>query len=267
MRYLCLLFLLLCFLSIPAFAQRGFHIGVVTGVNNTYVLDKGLKEDPRFLATGTYKFSPIGIATGLDLGNSFGLQFEALLAKAGQFYDVVDVNNQKIGERSMEYDYLSMPFLIKIGGGQGNKVEFNVLFGPQLSLLTSGLETLQYESGTIIIPEGGEVPQDAINNGDGTYTVPAFPETVIASDDPTGDARELNDTDVQLVFDMGVRIMLNPNLYINTDIRGNYGLIDMRSDELIQDIKNKRATFDSIFGRRANLLVGLQLGLNYYLPF
>lgn len=253
-------------LSFGVFAQKGFHFGLTTGVNNTFVLDKGLKEDPRFLSRGTYKFSPIGISTGLDFGGILGFQFEAQLGKAGQLYDVVDKNDQKIGERSMEYDYLNLPLMLRFGGSHG-KVRFNAMLGPQLSLLTSGLETMQYNAGIIEIPEGAEVPSGAVDNGDGTYTVPALPETVLASTDSADPTKKMSDTDVQIVFDLGLRIMLKDNLYLNTDIRGNYGLTDMRSDEMIDALRNRDGGIDAIIGRRANLLVGLQLGLNYYLAF
>ena len=44
------------------------HLGATTTVNATYVLDKGLSEDPRYNAKATYQWAPIGFNFGLDLG-------------------------------------------------------------------------------------------------------------------------------------------------------------------------------------------------------
>ncbi len=50
-------FVLLLVGSICVNAQ--VHLGVTTGINSTFVLDKGLSEDPRYNSQLTYNFSPI----------------------------------------------------------------------------------------------------------------------------------------------------------------------------------------------------------------
>ena len=49
------------------------HLGATTTVNATYVLDKGLSEDPRYNSTATYQWAPIGFNFGVDFGRKFGL--------------------------------------------------------------------------------------------------------------------------------------------------------------------------------------------------
>ena len=56
------------------------HLGATTAVNATYVLDKGLSEDPRYNSTATYQWSPIGFNFGVDLGKKFGLSLEGTSA-------------------------------------------------------------------------------------------------------------------------------------------------------------------------------------------
>ena len=57
------------------------HLGATTSVNATYVLDKGLSEDPRYNSTATYQWAPIGFNFGLDLGRKFGLSLEGIKSK------------------------------------------------------------------------------------------------------------------------------------------------------------------------------------------
>ena len=65
--YCSLVILFGLLLTIEVNAQK-FHIGATTGINTTFLLDKGLAEDPRYNATYTYSFSPIGLAAGVDFG-------------------------------------------------------------------------------------------------------------------------------------------------------------------------------------------------------
>jgi hypothetical protein len=44
-------------------------------------------------------------------------------------------------------------------------------------------------------------------------------------------------------------------------VRANYSLTDMRNGDVIDAIRNGNAS--DIFGARANMLVGVQLGLHY----
>ena len=55
-----------------SFSQVQIHLGATTAVNATFVLDKGLSEDPRYNSEFTYKFAPVGFNFGIDLGRKLG---------------------------------------------------------------------------------------------------------------------------------------------------------------------------------------------------
>ncbi|MEX1238999.1 MAG: outer membrane beta-barrel protein [Cyclobacteriaceae bacterium] len=240
------------------------HLGATTTVNATYVLDKGLSEDPRYNSTATYQWAPIGFNFGLDLGRKFGLSLEGIKSKQGQIYEMIDAYDKIKGQRKISLDYLQLPMLFRFmsGGNGGARANFNL--GPQLSLLTDARETIEASAGKFTIPEGvdfadiqSEFPT-AINNSDGTYELP--------SDLPTTDlltkkANDFKNSEFSIAGAFGLDIDLSKHLFLTTQVRATYSLTDMRNGDVIDKIKSGDS--GDIFGSRANLLVGVQLGLHY----
>ncbi|HEX8039052.1 MAG TPA: outer membrane beta-barrel protein [Chryseosolibacter sp.] len=242
------------------------HLGATTTMNATYVLDKGLSQDPRYSSKATYQWAPIGFNFGLDLGRKFGLSLEGIKSKQGQIYQMIDAYEKIKGERKISLDYLQLPMLLKFmsGGSAGARANFNI--GPQLSFLTDARESLQAQAGTFKIPDGvdfASIQQEfpsATNNGDGTYELPSdLPTTDIL----TKKANDFRNTDFSIAAAFGLDIDLSKHLFLTSQIRATYSLTDMRNGDVIDKIKNGDTS--DIFGARANLLVGMQLGLHYML--
>jgi hypothetical protein len=260
-----LLLICICVSAHITQAQVRFHIGTTTAYNSTFVLDKGLTDDPRYNAQMTYKWSPVGVAFGADFNRGLGLQLESILSRQGQIYQIIDVAKEKIGERKIDLEYISLPLMLNLLSNNSSRTSFNFMFGPQLSILTQGQEIYQQnKQGRLTLPEGGQVPQGATDNGDGTYTAPAS-TTVLASKDASTTIRQFKDKDLQLAVGFGLNIDMGKHLYLSTQVRGNYGFTDMRNEDLINSIKanSSNDVLKDLFGRRANLLIGAQLGLHY----
>jgi hypothetical protein len=240
------------------------HLGATTAVNATYVLDKGLSEDPRYNSTATYQWAPIGFNFGVDFGRKFGLSLEGIKSKQGQIYDMIDTFEKVKGQRKISLDYLQLPMLMRFmsGGNGGARANFNL--GPQLSLLTDARETIEASAGTFAIPEGVDFASiqeefpTATNNGDGTYALPA---NVPSTDILTKKANDFKNTEFSIAGAFGLDIDLSKHLYLTTQVRATYSLTDMRNGDVIEKIKSGDSA--DIFGQRANLLVGVQLGLHY----
>lgn len=254
--------------SLPGFGQTTrLHLGLTTAVNSTMVLDKGLSEDPRYTAKPTYNFAPIGFTAGADFGRGFGLQLESIFSRQGQVYQIIDVAKKVVGERRIELNYVHLPLLLRSFSTGTSRTRFNFMFGPQLSLLTRGQEIYsQFQTGRMVLPEGQELPAGATeyNAADRTYTSPAQ-ETVLLSTEAKNTAEQFKKTDLQVAVGLGLDIDLGSNLYLSTQLRGNYGFVDTRNEELITAIRNNtgRQFVDGLFGRRANVVVGVQLGLHW----
>jgi len=260
-KLLLILFGVLC--CAPLWSQARLHVGATTAINSTFVLDKGLLDDPRYNSTFSYDWAPIGLAAGVDLTSGFGLQLEAILSNQGQIFEVIDIAEQVVGERRIDLQYVHLPILFRFMNGSSSKARMNFSVGPQLSLLTKGTETLEYDASTQEIPSGVEIPDGAIENGDGTYQLPALALTQLLSTSAANELEQFKQAEVQLAASMGVDIDLSPNIYLSTVVRANYSLTDMRNEELIELLKQGTNVGQDIFGRRANLLVGVQLGVHY----
>ena len=254
-----LIFLLICSgYLIPGNAQQ-IHLGVTTAANATFVLDKGLSEDPRYSSTYTYNMAPVGFNFGVDFSKGFGLSLESILSKQGQIYEIIDAAEQVRGERRIDLRYVSLPLLFRFMSGGTGAVRTNFNIGPQLSILTDAVESMHYEAGTykMSTDPNFQLPEGAVDNGDGTYTSPAMSPTDLF----TKKANDFKNNEFQIAAAFGLSIDLSRHLFLTTQVRANYSLTDMRNGDVIDAIKNGEGS--DIFGQRANLLVGVQVGLNY----
>jgi hypothetical protein len=251
------------FLPASLNAQMKFHLGLTTGINSTIVLDKGLSEDPRFNSTFSYKWAPIGMAVGFDLSPKFGIQLEAIVANQGQIYDVVDILDDLVGSREIDLNYVHIPLLMKFMNGSNKKGRMNFSLGPQLSILTTGIEAIQYIASTQEIPDGLEIPAGSVDNGNGTYDVPTLPYTELLSTAAESEVQQFKDTEVQIAGSFGFDFDITKNLYLTTLVRINYSFTDMRNDELLEILEEGGDGAFDVFGRRANVLIGLQFGIHF----
>jgi hypothetical protein len=238
------------------------HVGATTAVNATFVLDKGLSEDPRYHSTYTYRIAPIGINFGVDLGRKFGISLEGIKSSQGQVYQMIDAAQKVKGERKIDLSYIQLPMLFKFmsGGNAGARANFNV--GPQLSFLTDAKESVMAQAGTYKIPEGTDfasIQQEfpsAVDKGNGTYELPS---DMPSKDVLTKKANDFKNSEFSIAAAFGLDIDLSKHMFLSTQVRANYSLTDMRNGDVIQQIKDG----GNIFNQRANLLVGVQLGLHY----
>ena len=263
--------LLLAGFASASYGQTKLHLGVSSAYSATFVLDEGLSKDPRYTARPTYNAAPIGFTAGVDFGRGFGLQLESILSKQGQMYEIIDIAKQVIGQRRIDLSYVHLPLLLRSFGTGSARTRFNFMFGPQLSLLTRGKEVYdQYQAGTLQLPSGATPPTDP-NTGqqvavssDGTYNYPATTQTLFSTE-AKNTVEQYKKADLQIAMGLGLDIDLGSNLYLSTQIRGNYGFVDMRNEDVLNELKDKSAkqAVSDLFGKRANLLVGLQVGLHW----
>lgn len=253
------------FLLIGQYAKAQVHIGATTAYNATFVLDKGLSEDPRYSGTYTYQTSPIGFNFGVDFGKKFGLQLESIVSNQGQIYNVINTAKEVAGTRKIDMQYINLPLMMKFSGGGSGKARGNFNFGPQLSILNKGVESLVTEAGNFEMPSGVDfatIQQDypsAIDNGNGTYQIPA---DIPSRDLLTKQSGDFKSKEFQLAMAFGLDIDLSKHLYLSAQFRANYSLTDMRNEDVINSLKS--GDFSEIFGGRANCLIGIQLGLHYH---
>lgn len=252
---------ILGFLLLPYSMIAQVHVGITTAVNSTFVLDKGLSEDPRYNSQMTYNFAPVGFSFGVDLGDSFGLQLESIFANQGQVFEIIDVAENVVGERKIDLSYVQLPMFFKFMSGNTNKARPNFSVGPQLSVLTSGIETMQYQASTQNITNLSEVPQGATLNPDGSYNVTELPKTELLTSATADELKKFSNMELQIAGSFGLDIDISKNLFLTTLIRVNYSFTDMRNSDLVDLLQDNDV--NGIFSKRANLAVGAQIGLNF----
>jgi len=258
------LFLLVLIMAVlqSAKAQVQVHLGATTAYNATFVLDKGLSEDPRYNSTMTYNWAPVGFNFGVDFTRSFGLSLEAIMSKQGQIYEIIDVAEQVVGQREINLSYLNLPLLMKFMGGGNGAARANFNLGPQLSLLQDASEVMEYTAHTQTFPEGSTLPEgatDVVENPDGsiTATIPSMsPEEIFSKE-----ANDFKNAEFQIAAAFGLDIDISRHLYLSTQVRANYSLTDMRNGDVIEAVQSGNSS--GLLSERANLLVGVQVGLHY----
>ena len=258
-RLLLVAFLLFTFMQTQA--QIKFHVGISTALNNTFVLDKGLKEDPRYFSTATYNWAPIGVSFGINFGRRFGLSLESIKAVQGQYYQVRDAYDQIVGFRNFEMSYLEIPLLLKLMSGGDGLARFNFQLGPQLAIIQQGKEVLNYAQSVQNIPDNVVAPDGAVELPDGTYEVPAYDEVISSTPDIANVFGDFQEQEIQIAGAMGVELDILRNFYLGVNVKANYSFTDMRGQQLLDLVSSDN--YSEIFEQRANLAVGLQLSLHW----
>lgn len=288
-----------------AWAQPKIHLGLTTSVNSTFVLDKGLSEDPRYSSTANFEWAPVGATFGVDFTKRFGLQLESIKAAQGQIYQMIETATEvqnMIATRNIDLSYLQFPLLLKMMNKGGKAARFNFQAGPQLSILSGGSETMKFiQNASVNLAQGGDIPlEDAlvlvgsetdipeaylVDIANGTIPQPSANELEIPLEyfqnienpeeydmpenammtlmDSQLDSKiqSFKDKEIQLAFGFGVDVDVWKHFYISANVRANYSFTDMRNEDLINYIGDQ--DLSSIFGNRANLLVGAQFGLHW----
>ena len=242
-------------------AQVKIHLGASTAMNSTFVLDKGLKADPRYLSTATYKWAPVGFSFGIDLGKRFGLQLESIKAAQGQIYEVRDAFDKVVGQRNFDMSYLQFPLMLKMMGGGDGAARMNFQIGPQLSIIQTGTEILKYAKSIQNIPDGVVAPDGAVQLPDGTYDVPAVDEIISGTTEVQDALYKFQEKEIQIAAAIGFDIDIMRNFYISTNVKANYSFTDMRGQDLIDLVQSGNVS--EIFNQRANLAVGMQLAVHW----
>jgi hypothetical protein len=211
----------------------------------------------------TYNTAPIGFNFGVDFTNKFGLSLESILSNQGQIYEVINAAKKISGERKIDLTYMNLPLLVRFMGGGNGAARANFNIGPQVSFLTQASETLQADAGDYTIPNDPKfvIPEGGTDNGNGTYHIPGVGTPEDPKEIYSKSANDFKSTEFQIAAALGLDIDIARHLYLTTQIRANYSLTDMKNGDAWKTLSGSRP--QDIFSQRANLLVGIQLGLHY----
>lgn len=229
-------------------AQPKIHLGLTSSVNSTFVLDKGLSEDPRYSSTAKIEWAPVGATFGIDFTNKFGLQLESIKAAQGQIYQMVETAQaaqSMIAERNIDLNYLQFPLLLKMMSGGSKAARFNFQAGPQLSLLSGGSETMNFiKDASVNLAQGGDINlEDAmVLIGSETDIPEAYLADIANGTLPTPPAG--SEMEIPLEY---FQNMENPEEY-NMPENSMMTLMDSKLESEIQKFKDKEIQLAFGFG-------------------
>lgn len=253
--------------AVSAYGQQ-IHLGVTTGINSTFVLDEGLKKDPRYHSDMSIASSPVGLSLGIDLTPGFGLSLESIMANQELVYQIVDVADQVKGGQEISLQYIHLPLMLNFLNGSNAATRFNFSAGPQLSILREAVETYSAEAGEYKIPENmsfadiqAQYPgatQTSAQEEEHTYTLS---EDIDETDLLTRKSDDFKKSEFQIAAAMGLTIDLGKHLMLSTLFRANYRVSDMTNEDAISAIMENNGA--QIFAEKSQVTLGLQLGLHY----
>jgi hypothetical protein len=258
-RPLLLVFLLWTFAATEA-QQISMSVGLFTGITGAYTSDKGISNDPRYKARYEARLAPIGLNLGVDY-EAFGLMLSPGLTTLGQNFYVLNTLRGQIGLRTTELKYLNVPVSFKVHLFKTSFIKVSVLASFGTAFLLSGKEELSHDyakiqfppATTSILPPGYTVEYDGV----------LAPEV---NDYPIAEKEDFKS--LQLFVGTGFRTDwdVSNSWRISLDLRMNYGLLEPRSDEFVENLKSTTSLYQ-MPGERRDMFAQLSLGISKYIEF
>ena len=216
--------LLTSLIAAPAFAQKGWQLGVRAFPSLTWLLNSDDMDNTDYRITGGVS---AGIAAGYGFNEHISLVSNVLYANVGQrmiteTYQEIDVDPETGEERTYDIDveaerrlsYMQLPLMFKYTSNAERKFSFFGQLGPQLGVLVGANES----------------------TNDRRYQADFPPYSVTAGypDDPIDSYNRL---DLSAAAGIGLDIKLRFNIRMNIQLRAAYSVLDIENKDLQYNIR------------------------------
>ncbi|MBX2966251.1 MAG: outer membrane beta-barrel protein [Cyclobacteriaceae bacterium] len=247
--------LLLSGMYYSADSQEVHSLGVFTGFTVPYTWDEGFAKDPRYRVKYNAKFSPIGVHYGVDR-RGFGFTFDPSIFKAGQTFNIINIQGGDVGERNINLTYFHVPVGFKLHLIDMSFFKVSFVASASAAYLMAGEETISHADSKLrfsssvypALPSGYVVEYDGV-------IVPNLRDHVLL------EKKDFNS--LQFYGAIGFRSDwdINENYRVSFDLRGYYGIFDTRKQDYIDRVNNNTAIYD-LPGQRREMFVYLTLGFS-----
>ena len=232
------LFLALTFIITASYAQKGLSLGANGAVTGIAILNQntwGVGAEYDFLTTfsGSY-----GVDVGYNFTDNLGLYTGFWFMTFGQDYK--DSYDGSIWERGLRFKYNVIPIMFKYTGSQA-KVNFVGGIGILYAMMNQSDQTWTMDGSDF--HEIGE-------------TINSKEEFDLGASDVTD---RYTKNDIILNLELGARIIVIENLYIDASLNFGYGLTDINDPDY--HFVNKDGNYDPSH----NAYVGFKVGMAYVL--
>lgn len=253
MRHLCSFLCLMA--ATPLFGQNVESFGFFAGFNVPITYDQGLIDDPRFEGKVTFRATPIGLTYGYD-HVGFGFVLSPNFTQIGQKYIINNTVGGDVGTRDVKMSYFSLPVAFKLHLNDLAFFRLSAVAGLNINYLISGSETISWSASKLDYPSSVLVPNEPgyTQVFDGVL-VPDVNDLEYVSKDKFNP--------VQLFAAIGLRsdFDLNDDWSLNFDGRANFGLLDPRKKEYVDQLKQSSGAPD-LFGVRHEIYLTVEIGIS-----
>ncbi|GAB4329755.1 MAG: hypothetical protein Kow00127_22070 [Bacteroidales bacterium] len=235
-----LTFLLVCFVTIGVYGQKGKEllIGGGGGFTSVWIMNQNFYGEPE--VNYAPKAGYAGFVTlGYDFDGHAAIATEIQYSLQGQKYsDKQSIDGVKYDvDRNIDLSYINIPLLFRYSFGTGS-TRFRVLLGPQYSMLQKAEQSYLRDGKKL-----GTKATDLDGN-----------EFVTDADDITD---RFESTDFSILMDVGADIRLSDPLFLSAGFRGQYGFKDINAPAYrINDLDGEYSPSHNVWG-------GLYVGLIY----
>lgn len=262
----CLFVFFALLATITARAQEVHSLGLFTGIAIPYAWDDGINKDPRYRTRFDIKFSPIGVHYGVDK-EGHGFMFDPSIIKIGQNFNVINTTGGELGHRNIDLTYIQVPAGIKLHIIDMSFFKVSLVASVGVGFLLNAKETIQHRDGKLKFPVEMTGPYPSEQNEVFEDTYPDFVEEVEYDGVIVKNVKaQLWGTEdyqkFQLFGSMGLRSDwdFTENWRASFDLRANIGMLEPRSSDYTNKVKNFEAPYD-IYGTRRDLFLSLTFGI------
>jgi hypothetical protein len=256
------LFFCLALLANPLFSQNVESFGIFGGFNIPVTIDQGLSSDPRFISKFSNRGTPVGVFYGYDRPG-LGFFVSPNYLTVGQTYIITNTTGGHVGTRDINLNYLSVPVGLKFHLNSMAFFRLSLVAALDFSFLLDGQETFTHQASKLRFPAGVSVPTDPGYTiaYDGVF-VPDVKDLVHVSKDKFNS--------FQIFGGIGMRfdLDLNEKWSLMADGRANFGLLEPRLQEYIDQLKNPSGPPDfqgnpgapDLYGPRRDIFLSFTVG-------
>jgi hypothetical protein len=262
----CLFVFSVLLATVSAWAQEVHSLGLFTGIAVPYTWDGGINQDPRYRDRFDIKFSPIGVHYGIDK-EGHGFTFDPSIIHIGQNFNVINSTGGEIGHRKIDLKYVQIPVGIKLHIIDMAFFKVSLVASVGVGFLLNGKESIRHTDGKMKFP----VEITGTTNDEHTAFETKYADFVKEVEYDGVIVNNVNtklwDTKdfqkIQLFGSMGFRSDwdFSENWRASFDLRANIGILEPRTPDYTNKVKNYEALYD-IYGDRRDLFLSLTFGIS-----
>lgn len=246
--------MLMAFTSV--YGQNVESFGFFAGFNVPITFDEGLTNDPRFVGKVTFRATPIGLNYGYD-HVGFGFVISPNFTQIGQKFLVKNTVGGDVGSRDIKMSYFSVPVALKLHLNDLSFFRLSAVAGLNFNYLINGSETISYAASKLDFPSSVRIPNEP------GYTK-VFDGVIVPDVNDLEYVSKDKYNPFQLFAAIGLRsdFDLNDDWSLNFDGRANFGLLDPRKKDYIDQLKQTSDAPD-LYGARHEVYLTVEVGFSH----